>query len=90
MQTNHAAKIAAQRTKLSADVRIVLLRQPATREGTGEATREWQHRWVVRMHRVRQWYPSRNRHEVIFRGPYVKGPADKPLLGGDIARALVR
>jgi hypothetical protein len=42
------------------------------------------------MHKVRQWYPSLNRHKIIYRGPYVKGPADKPLLGGDVVRSLNR
>jgi len=42
----------------------------------------------VRMHKVRQWYPSEQRHKVIYRGPFVKGPEDKPLLGGEIVRHL--
>ena len=42
------------------------------------------------MHKVNQWYPSLGQHRVLFRGPYVKGPADKPLLGGDVVRGLVR
>ncbi len=42
------------------------------------------------MHKVRQWYPSLNSHKVIYRGPYLKGPADKPLLGGDVVRAVTR
>ncbi len=45
---------------------------------------------VVRMHKVRQWYPSIQQHKVIYRGPYVKGPEDKPLLGGETVRGLVR
>ena len=48
------------------------------------------HRWVVQMHRVRQWYPREDRHKIIWRGPYVKGPPDKPLLDGTVVRALVR
>jgi len=42
------------------------------------------------MHKVRQWYPSEHRHKVIYRGPYIKGPADKPLLGGEVLRNLTR
>jgi len=47
---------------------------------------------VVRLtgHKVRQWYPAQHRHRIILRGPYVKGPADKPLLDGTVVRALVR
>jgi hypothetical protein len=52
--------------------------------------KDWQHRWVVRMHKVRQWYPSLQRHKVIYRGPYIKGPDDKPLLGGETVRGLTR
>jgi hypothetical protein len=50
----------------------------------------WHHRWVVRMHKVRQWYPSEQRHKVIYRGPYLKGPDDKPLLGGETVRSLIK
>ena len=32
------------------------------------------------MHKVRQWYPSEQRHKVIYR-PYVKAPDGKPLAG---------
>jgi hypothetical protein len=56
----------------------------------GKTAREWQHRWVVRMHKVRQWYPRLQQHKVIYRGPYIKGPDDKPLLGGEVVRALIR
>jgi hypothetical protein len=50
----------------------------------------YQHRWVVRMHKVRQWYPSVGSHKIIWRGPYIKGPADAPLLTGERVNALVR
>jgi hypothetical protein len=63
----------------------------APEHSAGEpTTRNWQHRWVVKMHKVRQWYPSEQRHKVIYRGPYIKGPDGKPLLGGETVRALVR
>jgi hypothetical protein len=71
-------------------VRIVRLRRAASAGGGGQRGRDWQHRWVVRMHRVHQWYPSQQRHKVIYRGPYIKGPDDKPLLDGDVVTALVR
>jgi hypothetical protein len=87
----HAAGLTAQRAGVSPEVRVVRLRhaeRPAT-DGPGDG-REWHHRWVVRMHKVRQWYPSELRHKVIYRGPYIKGPDDKPLLGGETVRGLVR
>ena len=75
------------------DVRVVQLRSATHQgsDGTGdERTREYSHRWVVRMHKVRQWYPSEQRHRVIWRGPYIKGPDDAPLLAGEKVQALVR
>ncbi len=42
------------------------------------------------MHKVYQWYPSLQRHKLIYRGRYIKGPADKPLIGGEASWALVR
>lgn len=87
----HAAALAAERAGVGAEVRVVLLRRAEQASGAEPAgAREWSHRWIVRMHKVRQWYPSEGRHKVIYRGPYVKGPADKPLLGGETVRALVR
>ncbi|MGI5292841.1 hypothetical protein ACQEVF_57355 [Nonomuraea polychroma] len=87
---NHSARITAERAGVPADVRVVQLRrtdQPADQRPAG---RDWQHRWVVRMHKVRQWYPSLQQHKVIYRGPYIKGPDGKPLLGGETIRSLTR
>jgi hypothetical protein len=47
---------------------------------------EWHHRWVVRMHKVRHWHPALGQHKVIYRGPYIKGPPGKPLLGAEKIR----
>lgn len=87
----HSARVAAQQTGAPPDVRVVQVRaaeHPDTDTSVGGQT--WNHRWVVRMHKVRQWYPSLNTHKIIYRGPYVKGPADKPLLGGDVVRSMSR
>ena len=63
----------------SRDVRVVTLkRRRARSKGESEAV-EWSHRWVVQMHKRRQWYPSTQEHKVIFVGPFVKGPEGKPL-----------
>jgi hypothetical protein len=50
----------------------------------------WHHHWVVTTQTVRQWYPSLKQHKIIYRDPYVKGDLDKPLLGGDVVRGLIR
>ena len=74
------------------DVRVVQLRSfsqvgDADQVGTG---RQYHHRWVVRMHKVNQWYPSEGVHKIIWRGPYIKGPAAAPLLAGEKVHALIR
>jgi hypothetical protein len=91
VEPNHAARVAAGRAGLSPDVRLVRLRLRDGSGAVGEAHQmKWQHRWIVRMHKVRQWYPTEQRHKVIYRGPYVKGPDGKPFIKGDSVRALVR
>ncbi|PXY16625.1 hypothetical protein [Prauserella muralis] len=92
VEARHAARLAAERAGVSPEVRVVRLRPANTTAGDAAAGegRDWQHRWIVRMHKVRQWYPSEQRHKVLYRGPYIKGPADKPLLGGETVRGLVR
>ncbi|GAA1543795.1 hypothetical protein GCM10009730_60980 [Streptomyces albidochromogenes] len=71
------------------DIRIVRLTHqiPAQRTDSESTGRERvdNRRWPVRMHKVRQWYPSRQEHRVIWRGPYIKGPADAPLVMGEKA-----
>jgi hypothetical protein len=89
-QVNHSAQVLAQRARVSPEVRVVRLRRTQQSQESGQAPRDWQHRWVVRMHKVHQWYPSLQQHKVIYRVPYIKGPSDKPLLGGDVVRALIR
>ena len=87
----HSAQVLADRAGVPAEVRVVRLRRTESPGHDGDhAGRDWQHRWVVRMHKVRQWYPSLQQHKVIYRGPYIKGPDDKPLLDGELVRALVR
>lgn len=73
-------------------VRVVQLRgfSPTDATATEDGTRAYHHRWVVRMHKVRQWYPTEGVHKVIWRGPYVKGPENAPLLAGELVNALVR
>ncbi|MDP9818352.1 hypothetical protein [Spirilliplanes yamanashiensis] len=78
----------AQRAGLpERDVRIVRLRRSLTaaRDAEHDAAggREWRHRWVVRGHWRNHWYPSLNDHRPLWIAPYLKGPADAPLLGGE-------
>src|SRR5262245_1247424 len=92
VEARHAARKTAAKAKVPPDVRVVTLRRTASPDAAARQPGhpEWHHSWVVRMHKVNQWYPSLGQHKVIFRGPYIKGPADKPLLGGDIVKGLVR
>lgn len=93
-EVRHSARVAAARAGVSLEVRVVRLRTTTAEDedgsGAGDPGRQWRHRWVVRMHKVRQWHPSEQRHKVIYRDPYVKGPEDKPLLGGEVVRGLTR
>jgi len=61
------------------DIQILRLRRMV--DGGEDAVKSvnWSHRWVVQMHKVRQWYPSLGRHKTIWRGPYIKGPDGAPL-----------
>ena len=59
-------------------VRVLDLRTPQ-RASEGSFSREWHHRWVVRGHWRRQWYPASQTHKLIWIDPYIKGPDDKPL-----------
>jgi hypothetical protein len=38
----------------------------------------------------RQWYPSEQRHKVIYRGPYSKRPPTNPLLADKVVGDLMR
>jgi len=49
LQTNHAARVIAERTGLSPEVRLIRLRQRVEQRGGKPTGRNWQHRWVVRM-----------------------------------------
>ncbi|MFK4122902.1 hypothetical protein [Streptomyces longwoodensis] len=78
----------AQAQPADPDVRVIRLANqlPAQRSAADDgASRIYHHRWTVRMHKVRQWYPSAQEHRVIWRGPYIKGPADAPFMLGEKA-----
>jgi hypothetical protein len=91
-RAGHSAQVTAARARVNPDVRVVALRRTGSsgRPAAQAGPHQWHHHWVVRMHKVRQWYPSLQQHKVIYRGPFVKGDMAKPLLGGDMVRGLVR
>lgn len=65
-------------------VRVIDLRRPQhAGEAASESDREYHHRWIVRGHWRQQWYPSREVHRPVWIAPHIKGPDDKPLLGGE-------
>jgi hypothetical protein len=57
-------------------------RERAARDDATEAGQsvDWTHRWGVRPHWRRQWYPSLQEHKLILIDFQVRGPADKPLV----------
>lgn len=70
-------------------VRVISLRQPEHHGGPG-SDRSYHHRWVVRGHWRKQWYPSQERNVPIWISPYVKGPDGAPLLAGEKVYAWTR
>ena len=88
----HSARVTAARAAVNPDVRVVALRRAGSsgRPAAQAGPHQWHHHWLVRMHKVRQWYPSLQQHKVIYRGPFVKGDTAKPLLAGEVVRGLVR
>jgi hypothetical protein len=49
-------------------------------------TRTYSHRWVVRGHWRRQWYPSQNRHIPVWITEYIAGPRELPIEHRDKVR----
>lgn len=76
------------------EIRVVTLRRhyvPSLEDKDSEHEDvEWSHRWVVKGHWRKQYYPSRDEHELIWIQPYVKGPQDKPLIIKDTVYNLKR
>jgi hypothetical protein len=69
----------------ASSIRIIRLRRRSSGVGSAhEASgREFHHRWIVRGHWRKQWYPSLKDHRPVWIAPHIKGPEDKPLLGGE-------
>jgi hypothetical protein len=66
--------------KAAEDVTVITLRREGERhyDEEGESP-EWKHKWLVRGHWRRQWYPSIKEHRQVWIAPYVKGPEHLPL-----------
>lgn len=73
-------------------VRVVTLRKPRQKIGDDEGREvAWSHRWIVNVRWRQQHYPSLgpawidgkwnpDSHRLVYVMPFVKGPADKPLV----------
>lgn len=59
--------------------------RPRRSAGASSASsdRHYSHRWLVRGHWRRQWYPSQKRHIPIWITEYVAGPDDAPIRVSD-------
>ena len=91
-RAGHSAQVTAARAAVPPDVRVVALRRAGSPSPAASppGAHQWHHHRVVRMHKVRQWYPSLQQHKVIYRGPFIKGDTGKPLLADHVMRGLVR
>lgn len=81
-----------RRYKIPEHVTVVQLRRrESNQKHVGETSVEWQHRWMVRGHWRNQPY-GEGRRDVrrIWIHPFVKGPADKPLVQTQKVYALTR
>lgn len=66
-------------------VRIIRLNRPSEGPVGRQGSRpiNWQHSWIVRGYWRRTWLPSKQTHRQQYIAAFRKGPADKPLLGGE-------
>lgn len=73
-------------------IQVVKLRERMSRNSAEDGQRdvEWEHQWWVSAHYRAQWYPSEQAHHVIWIGPYLKGPSDKPMLQRETAYVVNR
>ena len=79
---DRAVRRRAERAQLNPSCHVVTLRkelQDDRHQDTGNQV-EWSHRWLVRGHWRRQFFPSRETHVPVWIHPHVKGPADKPFM----------
>lgn len=72
-----------KRTQLD-QITYVSIRRATRSDTPGDGPgRSYSHRWVVRGHWRRQWYPSQDRHIPIWITDHIAGPEDKPIVRRD-------
>jgi len=59
------------------EVNVITWRKVKYQSDAGKS--EWDKHWWVRMHYRKQWYPSKNAHQLICIDPFVKGNTNMPL-----------
>jgi hypothetical protein len=78
---DRGSRRAAQRAGLhERDVLVVHLRRTRLLAEPSGGSANYSHRFLVSGHWRNQWCPSISAHRQTWISPYVKGPADKPLL----------
>lgn len=67
------------------EVRVINLRYAPTPKSNNSnlSSRTYDHRWAVRGHWRKQWYPKRNGHLPIWIDSYIKGPEGASLITGE-------
>lgn len=62
-------------------ITLITLRRKSVKKDDEEHQKiEWSHRWVVRGHWRRQYFPKTKTHDWVYIYEHIKGPEDKPLL----------
>ena len=62
-------------------ITLITLRRKSVKKDDEEPNKiEWTHRWMVRGHWRRQYFPKSKTHDWVYIYEHVKGPEDKPLL----------
>lgn len=80
---NEARRAGVPRAEVKKAIHTVTLRrlrqEPSKANEEAQAI-EYHHHWWVSGHYRAQWCPSVKGHKVIWIGPHIRGPRDKPLL----------
>jgi hypothetical protein len=82
-RTDRATRRRLERGKspLAGSVQVIRLRRPHGEvAGPDGGPVEWSHRWLVSGHWRNAWRPSVEAHRLVWIAPFVKGPADRPLI----------
>lgn len=89
--TRHERKRSERSGATISPIKIVNVRGLRSAGGHGEAEGnvEWSHRWMVGGHwRNQPFGPERAQRRPVWVAPYVKGPADKPLVVKETIKVL--